>query len=158
MSKLTPELESEFDALQMELRGYEVARKHQFGWMPVGNYRANEAARKQALQYASDMMHRHPGTIYRVRPIVSIDVDFARRVEIPGMEDAVLNLDSDQEQLQLELPLPEPPPSEEKSLIIKPEGNEFGGTGYHNPDGPEIPYNYDEISKLVDVPDPWGKK
>lgn len=87
---LTPELTKEFDALKMELRGYEVARETDYGWEVTAKFRPMEMCRKTAIQMANWLTwrckQRGDDQTYRVRPIVSIDVDFMKTVT--GAENA----------------------------------------------------------------------
>jgi hypothetical protein len=59
--------------LQIEIRGYEVARFTPGGWQVVGKYRSHESGQRAAVQTAEWLQERHPGETYRVRPIVSLD-------------------------------------------------------------------------------------
>lgn len=84
MAGLTPELESEFDALKMQLRGYEVAREEDGNWVDVMRYRPTELGRKQAIATANWLtwrakQRRQSNATHKVRPVVSIDVDFTQR-------------------------------------------------------------------------------
>ncbi len=79
MNELTPELENEFDKLKMQLRGYEVARETDRGWDVVKTTRPTDLGRYQAIKDTNFLNWKHPLEKYRVRPVVSIDVDFARK-------------------------------------------------------------------------------
>lgn len=58
--------------LQIELRGYEVARATGRGWEQVGAFRPTELGRRQAVKDAVALGGHHPAETYKVRPIVSL--------------------------------------------------------------------------------------
>ncbi len=58
--------------LEIELRGYEVARRTAYGLQIVQKYRPNEQGRKLAIADATALNVKYPGQ-YRVRAIVSLE-------------------------------------------------------------------------------------
>jgi hypothetical protein len=148
------ELMREFEALEMQLRGYEVARLTDEGWEQVNRFSPDERGLSLAKKEVNWFNWRHGkmGVQYRVRPIISINVDFPR--DGVNVGDAIVT------PAQLELPLPVP----EESLILNPEGTEFAGTGFVVPDkdrpgqSTEVPFDYDRLAGELAIPDPWGDK
>ncbi len=60
--------------LQIELRGYEVAKLTGAGrWEMYNRYRPSEAGRLQAAGDARWLTERNPGVTYRVRALVSMN-------------------------------------------------------------------------------------
>lgn len=76
MSTLTPELEAEFDALKMQIRGWEVAKRVEQGWEEVKRLRPTELGRKQALRDLHWLQNRNPGVEYALRAVVSLEINF----------------------------------------------------------------------------------
>lgn len=104
---MSAELQAQFDALQMELRGYEVARmvvvptddgKTAIGWERVGAYRPNDRGRDEALRSMNHLNHlaKKAGrnVIHRMRPVVSIDIEAAMGSQ---QQEGPLHLDADLE-------------------------------------------------------------
>lgn len=59
--------------MQIELRGYEVARETEFGWQQAGKFTATEIGRRSAVREAQWLQDRYPHSVYTVRPIVSLN-------------------------------------------------------------------------------------
>lgn len=114
-SAITPELQAQFDALNMELRGWEVARLNPTGeWEQVDHYRPNDLGKNQAIRSTNWLTWRSRtegrAETYRMRPIVSIDVEAAMR---PAPQEAPLVLDADAELSVEELDLGAPANNED---------------------------------------------
>lgn len=94
---LGQELHIEGGPLQIELRGWEVAKAGPGiqGWEVVSRWRPNEVARKQAYMDAlwleNRARQRKLALVYRVRPIISVDFDamFGQPTQVPD-EDSVI--------------------------------------------------------------------
>lgn len=78
MSELEPEPRPDFDnRLEVELRGYEVARKvehkGQVRWEQVAQYRPNAYGWNEARSSVEALARRNPSYTFRIRPIVSLE-------------------------------------------------------------------------------------
>lgn len=57
---------------EMELRGYELARKAGDSWVQVSHYRPTHFGWETAVKAGRALQERHPDETYTVRPIVSM--------------------------------------------------------------------------------------
>lgn len=137
---LTPELEQEFDKLRTQLRGYELAREEEDGsWTPVIKYRTNPAALDQAIAAGrylewSSKKRGYPET-YRVRAILSVDVGLSDPPRLPVPEEALVAPEELESMTAQE--------TDDESLIIKPDSNEFAGEGFKvKGHAKAIPFDY----------------
>lgn len=88
---LAQEVHIEGGPLQIELRGWEVAKAGPgiVGWEVVSRWRPNEVARREAYLSAlwlENRAHkRKQAVVYRVRPIISVDFDamFGAPTQVP---------------------------------------------------------------------------
>lgn len=102
MEGVNPELQAQFDALSMELRHWEVARfeKRTGGWVQESHHPPTDLGRAAATRSTNWLNWRAQkagrADVYRMRPVVSIDIEAAmngaatRAAPLVLSEDAML--------------------------------------------------------------------
>lgn len=160
---LTPEMTETFDKLMMELRGYEVARLLDNGrWERVIAYQPNDVALRQAKRDANWFQwrasQRQVKETYRVRPIISLDIDFVG--EARRAKEETLTLAADPALVSPEALSLAPEPLPEESLV-QPDSVEIAYKVPSKADPMvqvELPLNYDQLADSIDIPSPWGNE